>query len=198
MRSGGDQWGFGVGGSVISSSFLNQDLTLRAAPALEYNVFPYSESTRRQLTITYALGVNAFDYEETTIFNQQKEVLWDEALRLSFDTTQPWGESGVAVEVSHFLNDPAKNRATGFGSLDFRIARGLSVYVWGDVSRIRDQVFLSGADLSVEDRLVRRRQLATDFDYSAGFGVSIQFGSIYNNVVNSRFAGASGGFIRRF
>ena len=171
---------------------------MRVAPAVEYNVFPYSESTRRQLTITYAVGVNAFDYEETTIFDKQTEVLWDQALRLSFDTTQPWGVSGIAVEVSHFLNDPNQNRATGFGSLDFRIARGLSVYVWGQASRVRDQVFLSGADLSIEDRLVRRRQLATDFEYSMGLGVSIQFGSIFNNIVNSRFAGSSGGIIRRF
>ena len=198
VKSGGDHWGFGVGGSVISSTFLNQDLTMRVAPAVEYNVFPYSESTRRQLTISYAVGVNAFDYEETTIFNKQTEVLWDQALRLSFDTTQPWGESSIAVEVSHFLNDLSQNRTTGFGSVDFRITRGLSVYVWGDASRIRDQVFLSGADLSVEERLVRRRQLATDFEYSFGLGVSIRFGSIFNNVVNSRFAGSSGGFIRKF
>ena len=198
IKSGGDHWGFGVGGSAISSSFLNQDLTLRVAPAIEYNVFPYSESTRRQLTISYAVGVTAFDYEETTIFNKNTEVLWDQALRLSFDTTQPWGESGIAVEASHFLNDPAKSRVTGFGNLNFRITRGLSVFVWGDVSRIRDQVFLSGADLSVEDRLVRRRRLATDYEYSTGFGISIQFGSIFNNVVNSRFAGSTGGIIRKF
>ena len=55
----------------------------------------------------------------------------------------------------------------------------------------------SGADLRVEDRLVRRRRLATDYEYSTGFGISIQFGSIFNNVVNSRFAGSTGGIIRK-
>ena len=67
---------------------------------------------------------------------------------------------------------------TASGSLDFRILRGLSLSVFGSASRIRDQIFLSGADLSVEDQLVRRRQLATNFFYSSGIGLTFRFGSI--------------------
>ncbi len=63
VRSLGEHWGIGGGGSVITSTFVNQDRTMRLAPAIEYSVFPYAESTRRQLTFAYAVGANAFDYE---------------------------------------------------------------------------------------------------------------------------------------
>ena len=46
--------------------------------------------------------------------------------------------------------------------------------------------------------LLGRRQLATDFEWRLFVGLSYSFGSIYNNVVNSRFAGSSGGFTRAF
>ena len=116
VKSAGDHWGFGVVGSAIFSSFLNLDLTYRAAPALEYDVFPYSEWTRRRLTFTYAVGLNAFDYEEPTIFDKVSEVRLDQMFRLSFDTTQPWGQSSVAVEMSNFLV-PLKDRCN-FGRFD--------------------------------------------------------------------------------
>ena len=58
IKSVGEHMGFGFGGSAVSSSFRNQELTYRVAPAIEYNFFPYSESTRRQFTATYSVGYN--------------------------------------------------------------------------------------------------------------------------------------------
>ena len=52
---------------------------------------------------------------------------------------------------------------------------------------IRDQLFLSAEGASDEEILLERRRLASDFDWNFGFGLSYQFGSIYNNVVNNRF-----------
>src|SRR3954466_1797804 len=37
----GSNWAWGIGGSATASTFVNQDLTLRIAPAVEYNIFPY-------------------------------------------------------------------------------------------------------------------------------------------------------------
>jgi hypothetical protein len=74
----------------------------------------------------------------------------------------------------------------------------LSLEVIGSTSLIRDQVYLLRRGSSPEEILVRRRQLATDYAHSLYLGVSYTFGSIFNNVVNSRFAGSSGGMIRRF
>ena len=84
------------------------------------------------------------------------------------------------------------------GNINIRVRRGLSLTLSGSGSRIHDQIFLPRADQSDEDVLLRRQQLATDFDYRFSVGLTYSFGSIYNNVVNSRFAGSSGGFVRAF
>ena len=194
----GSNWAWGIGGSATASTFVNQDLTLRIAPAVEYNIFPYAESTRRQLTFSYAIGANGFHYEEETIFGRTSEALMDHTVTVSFDMKQPWGQTGLALEAANFLRDAAKYRVVLNGTLDFRIVRGLSLTVSGSASRIRDQVFLPARGLTTEEILVQRRQLATDYRFNLALGVSLTFGSIYNNVVNSRFAGSSGGIIRTF
>lgn len=198
IRSLGEHWGAGAGGSALRSTFVNQQLAVRAAPAIEYNVFPYSESTRRNLTLTYAIGLNSFDYEEETIFERMSETLTDETLTLSFDVNEPWGTSSVSLEASHYFEDPSKYHAVAFASLDFRLTRGLSFNVFGSTSATRDQIYLPLRGSTPEEILVRRRQLATNYDYEISFGISYTFGSIFNNVVNSRFAGASGSVIRRY
>ena len=57
----------------------------------------------------------------------------------------------------------------------------------GRFSWIRDQLFIPAADISDEERLLQRRRLASNFDWDMGIGLSFQFGSIFNNVVNNRF-----------
>ena len=70
---------------------------------------------------------------------------------------------------------------------DVRLFKGFSFNVFGDYSRIRDQINLRKSDVEEEEILLRLRQLATGYSYFVGFGVTYRFGSIYNNVVNPRF-----------
>ena len=198
IKSLGEHWGVGAGGSVLTTTFRNQDLTTRFAPALEYNFFPYSESTRRQFTIRYAAGFDAFDYAEPTIFGKTAETRVDHSFVTSLDLNEPWGESDVTVEFAQFLDDPGQYRIVVFGDLEIRLFRGFFLSLRGDSSLVRDQIFLEAGGVSDEEILLRRRQLATDYEYSFRVGFTYSFGSIYNNVVNSRFAGSSGGFIRAF
>ena len=65
-------------------------------------------------------------------------------------------------------------------------------------SLIRNQLYLPKKDLTDEEILLQRRQLATDSRYRVSFGFSYTFGSIFNNVVNPRFDGARGGQNRFF
>jgi hypothetical protein len=60
---------------------------------------------------------------------------------------------------------------------------------------LRDQLYLPRGNLSDEERLLRLRQLATSYNYFVQVGLSYSFGSIFNNIVNPRFGGSSGGFI---
>ena len=55
---------------------------------------------------------------------------------------------------------------------------------------LRDQLNQPMGEASQEEVLVRQRQLATSYDYYLSMGFSYRFGSIFNNVVNARFANA--------
>ncbi len=198
VKTVGDHMGLAVGGSLVRSTFRNQDLSGRVAPAVQYNFFSYDESTRREFTLTYAVGLNAFSYEAETIFGVFSEIRPDHNVNVSLDYNEPWGEAGVTVEYAQFLDDASKHRSMVFGDVELRIARGVFFNINGRTSLIRDQIYLPKEDLTNEEILVQRRQLATDYDFRVSVGLTFTFGSIYNNVVNSRFAGSSGGFIRSF
>ncbi|MBA2671747.1 MAG: hypothetical protein H0U67_15360 [Gemmatimonadetes bacterium] len=185
----------GVRGTATSSTFLNQALALRLAPAVEYNIFPYAESTRRQLTFQYSLGATAFDYREETIFGQTAETLMDHRLITSLSLKQPWGSINTALEGGHYLHDFSKQRGTLFTNVDLRIFRGFALQTFGNVELIRDQIHLPRRGASEEEILLRQRQLATSYRYWGSVGLSYTFGSPFANIVNPRFSGSSGGVV---
>jgi hypothetical protein len=106
---------------------------------------------------------------------------------------QPWGSVTTSLEAAAYVDDLSKRHAVLFNALNVRLFKGLSVNAFLSVSLLRDQLYLAKGELSDEDILVRRRQLASSYSYFAGVGLSYSFGSIFNNVVNPRFEGASGG-----
>ncbi len=190
---GGEHWAAGSEISATKSTRFNQDLTLRWRGALEYSVFPYSESTRRSLTLLYTLGVASFDYEEITLFDKTEEVLPEQELSITLSAVQPWGSASTSVEGFTFLHDLSKHRIELSGRLRFRLLRGLDLNLGGSVARIKDQIYLSGVDIPDEDILLERRQLGTDFRIDTYFSLSYRFGSIFNNVVNPRMGRGGGG-----
>ncbi len=194
VRSVGPHWGVGGRASLTSSTFSNQDIRLNVQPTVEYNIFPYAESSRRQFTFQYRVGVSRVEYDEETVFEVTEETLYEQSLTATLALQQPWGNVSMSLTGSHFLDDIKKNRVTLFGLARFRIVRGLSFFVFSNVSRVRDQVFLPRRGATDEEVLLRRRALQTDFSYSTNFSISYTFGSIFNNIVNPRFDGGGGGF----
>jgi len=93
----------------------------------------------------------------------------------------------IAVPVNQNLY-----QLSAFSSLSVRLFRGFSVNMSGSYARIHDQLFLPAGDAIFEEKLLRRKQLATSYNYFVVFGFSYQFGSIFNNVVNPRFGGGGG------
>ncbi len=53
VKSLGEHWSAGFGTELGSSTFNNMQFYIEAAPAVEFNVFPYSQYTRRQLRVLY-------------------------------------------------------------------------------------------------------------------------------------------------
>ena len=196
-KSLGRHWSAGARGSAFSSTYSNQDLTLTFGPAVEFDIFPYSQSTRKLLTLRYNLSLAAFDYRDTTIFNKLSETRATQSLTVSLDVKQPWGSAGLSVEGSHYLHDLSKNHLQIFGNGSFRLYKGLSFDFFSFVNLIHDQLSIQKAGATEQEVLLRRRQLATSYSYQGFVGLRYTFGSKFANVVNPRF-GSGGGFFFSF
>jgi hypothetical protein len=187
VKALGEHWSAGVFSEIESSTFQNIKLGLRAAPAVEYNVFPYSMYTRRQLRASYAVGVNDFQYYEITLFGKTEETLPQHELSLTYEQRERWGSLQARVEWSQFLHDLSRTRLEVDGEFSVRLARGLSVQSEINASRIRDQLSLPARGATDEEILLRLRQLESGYEYSFSIGLTYTFGSIFSSVVNPRF-----------
>ena len=187
-----DHWSLGVQGQVARMTRVNQALRWEVSPALEYSVFPYDEATRRSLTFFYKAGPAYRDYIEETVFGETAETRWEQSLEIELSQRQTWGDAGVTLTGSHFLHDTDLYNVSMRGDINFRIIRGLSVNARGNVGWVQDQIYLSADGATDEEVLLRLQQQSTDFNYGMQIGFSVQFGSIFNNVVNNRFNGAGG------
>lgn len=187
VKSLGEHWSAGGYVEAESSTYGNLKFALSAAPALEYDVFPYSESTKRQLRILYRIGLTRTRYYEETVYFKTAETLLQESLSVAYEVVRPWGKASLQLQGSHFFHNAKFNRVELEGGLEFRIWRGLNLEVDGSYTRIRDQLALSGKGASFEEILLSQRQLATGYSYSFSVGLNFSFGSTKSNVVNPRF-----------
>lgn len=186
VKSLGPHWGAGVFASGFSRTFTNIDLGLRFKPAVEYNIFPYRMSDQKSLTFTYRIGPEHRDYRAVTIFDKSTQSLLEQSLSVSLNLNRPWGSIHSSVRGSHYFYDLSKNRLRFNNFLNVQLVEGLSVFVSFEAEMIQDQLFLPAGEASEEEILLRRRQLATNYEVGGSIGLSYTFGSIYNNVVNTR------------
>ncbi len=163
VKSLGPRWSVGARAAFSSSTYTNQKRTLSAAPAIEYDLFPYSQSTRKLLTLQYSLGVTDYRYSEVTIYGKTGETLPNQKLTLRFDSRQPWGQLNLSLDGIHHLSLNGKYRVEAGSGIELRVAKGLSIDFWGWASWIRDQLYLPRGDATTEEILVRQRQLKTSY-----------------------------------
>ncbi len=194
VKSLGDHWSAGLSADASRSDYSNMKLHLSVAPAAEYDFFPYAQSTRRQLTVLYRFGFHSYQYLDSTFNDVLDETHMKESLTLGYSTKQPWGSITTSLDGSHFFYDVNQNSVNLFTNLSVRLFRGFSLDLSGNVARVHDQISLSKRNLTPDEVLLRRRELATNYRYFAFVGLSYTFGSILNNVVNPRFEGGSGTF----
>ncbi|MHB8839354.1 MAG: hypothetical protein ACYC7F_10420 [Gemmatimonadaceae bacterium] len=187
VKSISDHWSLGGNVEVASQVYRNQDLRVEGNAAVEYNLFPYSQTTRRELVVRYGVGMARYWYADTTIFDKIRESLPRHTLEVQYRTREPWGSANVSAQHRNFLTDASKRSTEIHAGMSVRLFRGFSVNVNGGYEWIRDQVYLPREGQDAVDVLLRRRALLSGFQYNMRLGVSYTFGSIYNNVVNPRF-----------
>ncbi|MFO7658192.1 MAG: hypothetical protein R6W78_14120 [Bacteroidales bacterium] len=180
------RWSAGFFIAAQSTTYKNIDFSGTIGPAIEYNIFPWDESDRRVFTLGYYLKSNYFDYTQTTIYNKTREYRALESLKLALTLRQPWGEVDANLEGSHYFHDFSKNRLTLGSQVSFNVIKGLSLNMQMKATLIHDQLYIPAGDISLEALLLKQQKLQTNFDFSTGFGITYTFGSIYNNIVNTR------------
>lgn len=182
-----DRWSTAVLAGAGASTRRNQDFGADASLAIEFSFLPYEDATRRSLTARYDVGLQYFDWIEETVLFETEELRPQHQVQLQLFQLQPWGETRASIDARQFLHDPGLWSISLNGDLEFRIVRGVDLEIGGDVAFIEDQIFISGEGLTLEEILQGRFERPTDFSYELSVGLSFEFGSIYNNVVNNRF-----------
>jgi hypothetical protein len=183
-------WSLG-GGRADRTQFFEQDAHY-GMPGIEFDVFPYSESSQRSLTFQYTVGPTYYRYVEETIYGKLSETVPRHSFDVSLGLRQPWGSVGASANFTQHLNHTDRYHIGVYGSADVRLFKGFSFNIFGDYSKIADQIGLPKSFLTTEEILLQTRQRPTNHSYYFNVGISYRFGSIFNSTVNPRFGGSGG------
>lgn len=187
VKSLGEHWSAGLKWRLGSSTRENYGFLTEILPSLEYDIYPYSEATHRQLRILYSAGYQYNNYLDSTIYNKSRESLYLQMLNVAFQIQKKWGSINLLLVGSNYFHDFSKNRIELNASINIRIFKGLSLQLEGGIAHLNDQLNLKKGDISEAERLLQLRELATRYRMEGGIEISYTFGSIYNNIVNPRF-----------
>jgi hypothetical protein len=186
VKSLSNHWSTGVFVNSRHDTYTNIDFSGGFYPALEYNIYPYTEVLKREITFAYKIGGFYNNYIETSIFGEDNEVIYNHSFDIQARYRQPWGNIYSRIRASSFLEEFSKNRLQVYSSLSIRVLKGLSVRFSNNLEFIQDQINLPAGDASIEDVLLQQKQIATDFELDFSVGVSYTFGSAFNNIINTR------------
>lgn len=189
IRSISPHWSVGAYGDILTSTFSNVDWRYRFMGAVEWSLYPYREANRRQLTVAYRMGASYITYRDTTIYDETEQRLPQHLLNAGYEVVQPWGGVEIGINASQYLHDLSRHSLQFDAEFEVRITRGLSVEIGGFLELIHDQINLPKGGANLEEVLLRRRQLETNYEAGLSFGFRYRFGSLLNNVVNTRFGG---------
>lgn len=186
IKTLGPKSGSGLSASIFSRTFTNIQIATRLRAEAEYNLFPYEISDQKRLTFTYRFGPEYRNYREVTIFDRDRETLFRQSAQASLRLNRTWGFVFASLEWANYFHNLSKNSIEFESFLDIQLVEGFSLRLSLNAERIQDQLSLPASDLSEEEVLLRRRERATAYELGGTIGLSYTFGSIYNNVVNTR------------
>lgn len=182
-----EHWSWGFSTNLNKSTYYNIDFSGRISPEVEYNFYPYSVSNERQLRLDYKISPVYNNYNTETIFFKMDEVLFSQQLSATLSLIEQWGSTSVSISGSNYFHDMSKYSIDLYGNISWQLFRGFSLNLYGQYSKIRNQISLPRGSATLEEVLLQRRQLETGYQFWVSFGISYSFGSIYNNIVNPRF-----------
>jgi len=169
------------------STYSNINHGIAFMPAVEYNIYPYSEATEHQLRFLYGIGNQNNNYIDTTIFFKTHQNYFYQQLSIDFESMQKWGSIDLGLTGKDLFLRGNKYDISLYLNVDVRVIKGLNIFGWGSFNLNRSQIELPSSGSNYEEVLLRQKQLASSYNYYTSIGLSYTFGSLYNNIVNTRF-----------
>lgn len=186
VHSLSDHWSAGLDLEYSSSLFSNLKFNMFNSVLFEYNIFPYSESTRKQFRFYYKAGPRFDRYYDTTVLQKTKMTWSVQETGMYVQVIKEWGSFATWLSYTTMLNDFRYWSASIETDASFNLFKGFNLNLSANVSFIQNQVSLRLNEASDNEILLRQVQVPTDFRYWMSMGFSYTFGSIYNNIVNPR------------
>lgn len=180
-------FGLGLFSSFGSSTYSNYDFRSSFCPAFEYSFFPYDESLRTKLKFKNFICGNYNDYTEETIYGKMREFLYKHSVSLIWEIKRKWGELENRLSYSYYLNLPSKHEFGINSSFSVNIGRGFAFNINGNYEIGNMDVNIIRRGLSLEEILLRTREMENNYSFYISFGISYSFGSIYSKEVNYVF-----------
>ena len=189
VKSLSPKFSLGAFTNISRSTYYDYNLKLRFEPAIEYNFYPYDESSKHRLSMLYGVGFGYNDYIDSTIYLKTEETFPLQQVEVKYNNLQKWGSIGLNLYSYQIIDieDMDKYYFNHSADIDWKVVKGLSVNLWTWVTLNRAQIYLVKDDVSCEDILTRQRELESNYKVYFNFGLSYTFGSTKNNIVNSRF-----------
>jgi len=189
VKSKGEHISIGAKANYSQSTSQNYDGKYKFSPCVEYNIFPYLESSEHRLSFLYGVSANYNDYTDTTVYLKLDESFASHLFDLSYDNSQTWGSFSFSINGNQILDkDDMKKYNIGiYSNIDWNISKGLALNFWGFVNFDRAQIQLPLNGATYEEIILRQKELESNYSYYMNFGLSYTFGSMKNNVVNPRF-----------
>ena len=182
-----DHLSAGFFAGYTKSTYRNLQNAYNFSPAIEYNIFPYQESVRRNFTFLYRIGYVYHDYYNETIYFKNSEKLFRHTLSIGYRINETWGDARFFLTANSYLHDMSKTRVELWSRFGYRISGALGINFQSEVSYVNDQLYLEQKGATLEEILLNQKSLATQYEYKLQLGFQYTFGSIFNNVVNTRF-----------
>ena len=189
VKSKGEHFSIGAKANYSQSTYRNYDGHYQFSPCIEYNIFPYSESSEHRLSLLYGVSANHNDYTETTVYFKTSENFASHLFELTYDNSQTWGSFSFSINGNQILDkdDLRKYNIRISSRTDWNITKGLSLNYSGSLNFDRSQIHLPLNGATYEEIILRQKELESNYFYYMNFGISYTFGSMKNNVVNPRF-----------
>ena len=96
-------WSTGLFLEANQSTFSNLKMSLKALPAIQYNFYDWSKSSKKQLTFSYFVGPGYNEYYEPTIFDKRSEWIWRQNFGIALNKTETWGKIFAWLKGGHIF-----------------------------------------------------------------------------------------------